>query len=84
MCNPNLQLLETDGAEDDFKEQNQTLLLLGSPAKWKHCSSVLQLLLYVATRAHGLPALLQLQLQWWVVLDTPARAPSMLPQLMIV
>lgn len=33
MCNPKLQLLETDGAEDDFKEKNQTVLHLGSSAK---------------------------------------------------
>jgi len=46
MSNPNLQLLETDGDEYDFREQNQAPLLLpGISESWRHHSSVLLLLL---------------------------------------
>lgn len=83
MSSPHLQLLETDGAEDDFREQNQAPLLLpGISGRWRHHSSVT-----AKMRACGPPALLQLQLQRWAMLvqqtpevtDTSARAPSMLP-----
>lgn len=87
MCNPNLQLLETGGAEDYFREQNQSLLLLGSSGKWRRCSSVLLLLLLrvtTKTRACGPPVLLQHQLLRWVTLDISARAPRTLPHLTIV